>query len=311
MNVLPHAKRATILQMLCEGSSMRSISRVTGVSMRAITKLLEDAGDACAAFHDRAVRRVQCSEVQMDEIWAFIYAKESNVETARRAPEEAGSIWTWLAMDRRSKLIISWWVGPREAESAYTLLQDLRFRIGTRRIQLTSDGLPHYVAAVEEAFGGDVDYAQLVKKYGGRHGEDQEERRYSPSAATFTRKNRISGNPDRDRINTSIIERQNLNVRMGVRRFTRLSNAFSKKGRNHVHAVSTFVVFHNFVRIHSAHRMTPAMAAGLTAELREPSWLVDLVNERAPPPGPRQPYRFHRRPGRTAANARRRAEREG
>lgn len=279
--------------------------------MKAITKLLEDGGEACAAYHDQAVRNVRCAEVQIDEIWAFCYCKENRVETAQHPPEEAGSIWTWLAMDPVSKVIISWWVGPRDAASAYTLLHDLRRRTAGQRIQLTSDGLTHYIGAVEDAFGADVDYAQLVKQYGpGRDSQDDEERRYSPPrSATFTRKNTIIGNPARNRINTSIIERENLNVRMGLRRFTRLTNGFSKKARNHVHAVSLFVTYHNFVRIHLAHRLTPAMEAGLTDTLREPSWLVDLINERTPAAGPRGPYRFHRRPGRTAANARRRRER--
>ncbi len=305
MNRLSTTKRAQILHMLCEGSSLRSISRLTGASLHTITKLLEDAGDACAAYHDKAVRRVRCSDVQVDEMWAFVYAKAKNVENAQRAPEAAGDIWTWLALDAKSKLIISWWVGPRNPDSAYALIHDLRRRL-RNRVQLSTDGLGFYVPAVEDAFGADIDYGQLVKVYG--QDPEDDERRYSPPVCTAARKRRIAGNPDPDRINTSFIERQNLNVRMGVRRFTRLTNAFSKKARNHVHAVSLYVTYYNFVRLHSTHRMTPAMAAGITETLREPTWLVDLIDERTPPPGPRGSYRKHKRPGRTAANARRRAE---
>ena len=274
---------------------MRSISRVSGASMHTIIKLLEDAGGACAAHHDKVVRKVRAERIQVDEIWSFVHAKAKNVPDAIAAPEDAGDIWTWVALDADSKLIVSWWVGPRDAGSAYTLMEDLRTRLD-RRVQLTSDGLSLYIPAVEDTFGADIDYAQLVKIYGRDAGDD--DRRYSPPVCTAAVKRHISGYPKDAHINTSFVERQNLSMRMGVRRYTRLTNAFSKKGRNHVHHNALWFTYYNWCRIHSSLRVTPAMQAGLTDELRDITWIVDLINERIPPPGPRGPYRKHTRPGR-------------
>ena len=279
MNRLPLAKRATILQMLVEGSSLRSISRVTGTSINTVTKLLVDAGNACAAFHDSHVVDVPARRVQVDELWGFVYAKQKNVDAARKAPAGAGDAWTWTALDADSKLVVSWLVGARDGESAYAFMQDLGHRL-RHRVQLTSDGLGAYIGAVEDVFGADVDFAQLVKLYG----TEQAETRYSPPKCLGARPQAVTGDPDPKHISTSYIERQNLNVRMGVRRFTRLTNAFSKKFDNHVHALSLWHVWHNWCRRHTTTRMTPAQAAGLTDEWYDAKWLAGIVEAHLPKP---------------------------
>jgi IS1 family transposase len=217
MNKLSTAKRANIISMLVEGMSLRAISRITGASINAITKLLEDAGHACAEYHDETVRNVRSKRVQVDEIWAFTYAKQANVKKAKKAPEGAGDTWTWTAIDADDKLIISWHVGGRDLGNAYTFMMDLAERLATR-VQLTSDGLTAYLSAVEDAFGADVDYSQLIKLYGQ---DDEGQRRYSPPKCIGTIHNPITGNPDPKYISTFYVERQNLSMRMGMRRFTR------------------------------------------------------------------------------------------
>lgn len=289
MNKLPIAKRVQILSMLVEGLSMRSISRVADVSVNTVTKLLVDAGEACAEFHDAAVRDVHARRVQCDEIWSFCYAKERNVPKAKGAPDGAGDVWTWTALDSDSKMILAWEVGDRSGQTALEFMDDLRARLA-HRVQLTTDGLRVYLDAVEGAFGGDVDYAQLVKLYG----EDSNrgpERKYSPSVCKGARKQEIEGRPDPEAISTSHVERQNLTMRMGMRRFTRLTNAFSKKLKNHIHMLSLYFVHYNFCRMHKTVRMSPAMAAGVSETLRDMEWIVSLIDARAPKPGPRGPYK--------------------
>lgn len=286
---MPLKTRVQILSMLVEGSSMRSISRVTGVSINTVTKLLVDAGEACAAYHDEAVRNVKASKVQCDEIWSFCYAKAKNVTTAKAAPEGAGDVWTWTALDSESKLIVAYEVGDRSADTAIEFMDDLRDRLANR-VQLTTDGHKAYLEAVEGAFGADVDYAMLVKLYGEPTGQRGHERKYSPAECTGARKVRIEGDPDPALVSTSHVERQNLTMRMGMRRFTRLTNGFSKKLENHLHMLSLYFVHYNFCRVHKAVRMSPAMAAGVSSTLCDVEWIVSLIDARAPKPGPRGPY---------------------
>jgi len=287
MNKLPLAKRVLILNMLCEGSSMRAISRVADVSINTVTKLLIDAGMACARFHDGAVRNVKAKQIQCDEIWSFNYAKAKNVPGAKAAPERAGDIWTWTALDRDSKLIVSYLVGGRDSEYAGAFMQDVAERLANR-VQLTTDGHGAYLRAVDEAFGIDVDYAQLVKLYGEA---PKTEARYSPATCVGARKDRIVGRPDEAMISTSHVERQNLSMRMHMRRFTRLTNAHSKKFENHCHMVALYTVWYNFARMNKAVRMSPAMAAGVSDRLWGIEDIVALIDAAAPKPGPRGSYR--------------------
>jgi IS1 family transposase len=229
MNKLLLAKRVQILSMLCEGSSMRSISRVADVSINTVYKLLAEAGPVCAKFHNTTVRGVASKRVQCDEAWAFCYAKQKNVATAKAAPDGAGDVWTWTALDADSKLILSWQVGGCDASYALALMDDLRSRI-TTRVQLTTDGHRAYLEAVEEAFGADIDYGMLVKLYGAETGGQGHERKYSPSECLGARKDTISGNPDPTHISTSYTERHNLTMRMSMRRFTSAPTKFERFG---------------------------------------------------------------------------------
>jgi len=274
MNRLPTEKRVQILHMLVEGSSMRAISRVVGVSINTVTKLLINAGNACIAYHDEHVRGLSSKRVQCDEIWAFCYAKQKNVLYAKKAPDSAGDIWTWTAIDADSKLIVSWLVGARDAEYANVFMQDVADRL-TNRVQLTTDGHIPYLEAVEGAFGAAVDFAQLVKMYGTA---PDAEMRYSPPVCVGTKKDVFEGAPDKKHISTSYVERQNLSMRMGMRRFTRLTNAFSKKFENHCHSLALYFTYYNFVKIHGSLRMSPAMAAGVTDRLWEIEDLVEVVD---------------------------------
>jgi IS1 family transposase len=286
MNKLPFAKRTLILSMLVEGSSLRSISRIADVSINTVTKMLVDAGEAAAKYHDENVRGVRASRVQCDEIWSFCYAKEKNVATAKASPNGSGDVWTWTALDADSKLMISYFVGDRSGQSAIALMDDLRSRI-ENRVQLTTDGHRAYLEAVEGAFGGDVDYAQLVKLYGAS--PDSFKGRYSPADCIGARKEAIEGGPDMKHVSTSYVERQNLNMRMGMRRFTRLTNAFSKKFENHFHMIALYTLFYNFVRQHKTLRMSPAMAAGIADTLWSMEDIAALCDVRAP--AKRGPYK--------------------
>ncbi len=287
VNKLPLAKRVMILSMLCEGSSMRSISRVADVSINTVTKLLVDAGEACLAMHDELVHDVKASKVQCDEIWSFCYAKQKNVATAEAAPAEAGDVWTWTAIDADTKLICSYFVGDRSGQSAIAMMDDLRSRLANR-VQLTTDGHKAYLEAVEGAFGGDVDYAQLVKLYGPTITAPG---RYSPAECVGARKVRVEGDPDKKHVSTSYVERQNLTMRMSMRRFTRLTNAFSKKLDNHIHALALYFAFYNFCRIHKTLKVTPAMAAGITDKLWSLEDIAERMDARQPAPAKRGPYK--------------------
>ena len=294
MNILPAHKRILVLKCLVEGMSIRATVRVTGVAKATVMKLLVTAGKVCADFQDRELRELPCRRVQADEIWSFIYAKQKNVPRATAAPPDAGDVWTWVALCADTKLIPTWRIGDRSGMTAIDLMDDLRRRLA-HRVQLTTDGHAAYFEAVEGAFGGDVDYAQLIKLYGASGKED--ERRYSPAECIGIRQKVVEGNPDRKHISTSYVERQNLTMRMSMRRFTRLTNAFSKKLENHAHAVALHMWWYNFGRLHQTLRVTPAMEARVTDRLWEIGDLVRLIDEATPPPGPRGPYRKRRTNG--------------
>lgn len=264
---------------------MRSISRVCDVSMNAIVKLLADAGKACAAYHNANVRNLNSKRIQCDEIWSFCYSKQKNVPEAKRG--EAGDVWTWTALDADSKLIISYLVGGRDSEDAFALMDDLRWRL-TNRVQITTDGHRAYMEAVPGAFDGDVDYAMLVKLYG--TSPEASKGRYSPAQCIGARKQQIEGTPDLKHVSTSYVERQNLTMRMSMRRFTRLTNGFSKKLENHYHALALYFMFYNFVRQHKTLRTSPAQAAGITTRLWDMSDIVQLIDDAEGEPKKRGPY---------------------
>jgi IS1 family transposase len=273
MNRLSIQKRAQVVSALCEGSSVRATVRMTGVCKDAVLKLVRDFGAACAAHHSLTVRGVHSRRVQCDEVWSFCYAKEKNVPEEKKA-DGAGSVWTWTAIDADSKLILSYLCGGRDASWACLFMEDLASRVATR-IQVTTDGHRAYAEAVEGAFGLDVDYAMLIKLYGAP--SDRPDTRYSPAQCIGIRTAVLSGSPDPQHISTSYVERQNLNLRMGVRRFTRLTNAFSKKFENHCHMVAIYHAYYNFCRVHQTLRVTPAMEAGLTDHVWSLEELVGLL----------------------------------
>ena len=275
MNKLPATKRAEILGMMAEGVSIRAIVRLTGASKNTVVKLLEDAGQAFTEYQDRAFRGLTCKRLQVDEIWSFVHCKQRNVATAKAAPPQAGDIWTWTALDADTKLIPSWLVSSRDADAARFFISDLAARLANRA-QLTTDGHRPYLEAVEEAFGADIDYAMLIKMYGEGPATAG---RYSPGVCIGAEKRRVEGRPDPAHISTSYAERQNLSMRMGIRRFTRLTNAFSKKAENHALAVAIYFMHYNFVRIHQTLRCTPAMAAAVTTKLWELSDLVKVLKD--------------------------------
>lgn len=276
MNKLPVAQRAQILTLLCEGSSMRSISRICDVSINTVSKLLVDAGKFCAGFHDAKVRDVRAKRIQVDEIWSFVGAKQKNVPDMKAPMDGAGDVWTWTAIEADTKLIVSHFVGGRDGECAMWFMDDLRTRLANR-VQLTSDGHKAYLEAVEGAFGADVDYAMLVKLYG--NAPENMKGRYSPAECNGIKKTRIEGKPDMAHVSTSYAERQNLTMRMSMRRFTRLTNGFSKKFENHAHMVAIYAVHYNFLRQHkSLNKITPAMAAGLSKTLMSWTEIVEMMD---------------------------------
>jgi IS1 family transposase len=270
MNKLPAEKRAQILHLLCEGNSLRATSRLADVAYNSVAKLFVDAARACLDYQDRTLRDLSCCRLQLDEIWSFVHCKQKNVAKAKAAPIDAGDVWTWVAIDAVTKLVPSWRIGDRSSETAIAFADDLAGRLANR-VQITTDGHKAYLEAIEGAFGGDVDYGMLIKVYGPA---PEGQRRYSPAECIGAHKERIEGNPDLKHISTSFVERQNLTMRMQMRRFTRLTNAFSKKVENHAHSVALHYMHYNFCRIHKTLRVTPAMAAGVTDRL----WSVaDIV----------------------------------
>ncbi len=274
MNRLDTGLRAQIIAALVEGNSLRSTSRMTGVAINTVVKLAVDAGAACSEYQDRVLRNLTCKRVQVDECWAFCYAKAKNVtpEIAAKHPY-AGDAWTWAAIDADSKLIPAWIVGPRDGVTARIFVSDLADRLADR-IQLTSDGLSAYLNAVERAFRGDVDYAQLVKIYSNT---SEGEKRYSPAECIGCERKAVTGYPDPEHVSTSYIERANLSLRMGMRRFTRLTNGFSKKIENHAAAVALYLMYYNFARVHQTLRCSPAMAAGVDNRLWEIKDIVAMI----------------------------------
>ena len=274
MNVLSFEKRCQIVRLLVEGNSLRSISRIADIAFNTVLKFVPTIGQACERFHYENVRNVTSKRVQCDEIWSFVYSKQKNVPEGMES--KADDVWTWIGMDADSKLVISWFVGSRDANSAYDFMQDIGARLANR-VQLTTDGHGAYLSAVEEVFGAAIDYAQLVKIYGADSGKA--EKKYSPAECIGAKKVGVTGHPDPKHVSTSYIERQNLTLRMGSRRFTRLTNAFSKKIDNHCYAIALHYVYYNFCRIHKSLRVTPAMESGLTKKLWDVQDIVKLLDQ--------------------------------
>jgi IS1 family transposase len=275
MNQLTTEQRSAVVRALVEGCSIRSASRMTGVARNTVTKLLVDLGTACSEYQDRTLKNLSCKRLQLDEIWSFVYAKAKNVPAERAGEFGVGDVWTWTAIDAESKLIPSWMVGTRDGDAARAFVSDLAGRLASR-VQITTDGHSAYLQAVENAFGWDVDFAQLVKIYGA--GGGQSETRYSPAVCIGCSKHRVTGNPDPAHVSTSYAERANLSMRMHMRRFTRLTNAFSKKLENHIHAIALYFMWYNFGRIHQTLRCTPAMRAGVSDHVWSIEEIVGLLD---------------------------------
>lgn len=286
MHRLTTAKRAQILGLLVEGMSLRAASRIADCSINTVTKLLVDVGTACAEYQDKALRNLPCKRIECDEIWSFVGTKQKNVPLPLKGAFGIGDVWTWTAICADTKLIASWMVGRRDGNAADAFIADLAPRL-RNRVQLTTDGHKVYLNAVETAFGADVDYAMLVKVYG--EGTTTDQRRYSPSEFVCATKETVTGKPDAAHVSTSYVERQNLTMRMSCRRFTRLTNAFSKKVDNHMHAVALHFMHYNFGRIHKTLRVTPAMEAGVSDHVWSLEEIAALVPE--PESKPRGPYK--------------------
>lgn len=274
MNRLSTAKRVQIVKALVEGNSLRGTSRMVGVSINTVTKLLVELGTACEAFHDEHVRNVPAQRVQADEIWSFCYARRENVPEEFKGVRGYGDLWTWVGQCADSKLVLSWHVGRRDANTAYPFMQDLASRLSTR-VQLTTDGLHAYLEATDAAFGTEIDYARLIKVYGS---DPNAERRYAPPVCISSKVEVVSGSPDTAHISTSYIERQNLQMRMSMRRFTRLTNGHSKKVENHEHALALHYMHYNFGRPQRSIGGTPAMAAGITDRVWSIEEIVGLLD---------------------------------
>jgi IS1 family transposase len=275
MNRLAIEKRAQILGMFSEGMSLRSTSRLADVSINTVSKLLVDVGAACMEYQDKTFHDLQCKRIQVDEIWSFCRAKAKNVPEEHRNEFGWGDVWTWVAIDADTKLVPSWLIGNRSAVCASEFIADLKARLANR-VQLTSDGHRPYLQAVEAAFGDDVDYAMLQKIYG----PASEQHRYSPPQCVGIRRDMVQGNPDPDHVSTSYVERQNLTMRMSMRRLTRLTNGFSKKIENHMAATAIYFMHYNFARIHKSLRVTPAMAAGVSDHVWSLEEIVGLIARR-------------------------------
>lgn len=274
MNKLSIENRVRVVAALVEGNSLRAITRMTGVHRTTVMKLLTDLGRACSIYQDRVFRNLTCRRIQCDEIWSFVGAKQKNVSEEKKA-EGWGDVWTWTAIDAETKLVPCWYVGTRDAGAAYHFMHDLADRLAYR-VQLTTDGHNAYLSAVADAFGTDIDYAQLVKVYGEG---PKTEARYSPAQCMGTKIAKVSGSPEFAHVSTSFVERQNLTMRMSMRRFTRLTNAFSKKVANHEHAIALHFMHYNFCRIHQSLRCTPAMAAGVSQHVWSLDQIIGLIAE--------------------------------
>ena len=272
MNRLTKDERISVVKCLVEGMSIRATVRVTGIAKNTITKLLVELGAACEAYQVEHLVNLPCKRLQCDEIWSFVGAKQKQVD---RGAHGVGDVWTWTAIEAETKLVPSWLVGDRGSETAYRFISDLAGRLANR-VQLTTDGHKCYLDAVEKSFGGEIDYAMLIKLYGNEN-RDGGEVRYSPAICTGAKKEIVAGSPNTDHISTSYVERQNLSMRMGMRRFTRLTNGFSKKLENHAAAVALYFMHYNFARIHQTLRVTPAMAATVTDHVWEIGEIVDLL----------------------------------
>jgi IS1 family transposase len=275
MNRLDTARRVMVIRCLVEGSSIRSTVRLTGVAKNTVTKLLVEIGAACSEYQDRNLRNLSCRRLQCDEIWSFVGAKDKNVPAEKKDQFGVGSVWTWTAIDADTKLIPCWMVGPRDGGAATEFMQDLAGRL-RHRVQLTTDGHKPYLDAVGDAFGCDIDYSMLIKIYGAEAGS---ETRYSPAVCMGCKKETKMGNLDPKHVSTSYVERANLTMRMSMRRFTRLTNGFSKKLENHMAALALYFMYYNFVRIHQTLRVTPAMAAGVTSKLWDVADIVALLDQ--------------------------------
>lgn len=273
MNRLDRTKQAQVIAVLVEGTSVNATVRMTGTAKHTILKLLADLGNACAEYQDKTLRNLTCKRIQCDEIWQFCYAKDKNVPVEKRGQFGYGDVWTWVAMDADTKLAVSWALGLRDAGTAQAFIQDLAVRLA-HRVQLTTDGLRIYLNAVEDAFGADIDYAMLVKLYGN---DRDREATYSPAECIGCREVVVTGRPDPKHISTSFIERQNLTMRMSMRRFTRLTNGFSKKVENHGHALAIHYMHYNFCRIHKTLRVIPAMEAGIADHVWTMEEMLDKV----------------------------------
>lgn len=284
MNIMPIAKRAQILGLLVEGNSINATCRITGAAKATVLKLLADMGQACADYQNKALVNLPCKRIQCDEIWSFVGAKQKSIAQGAAG---YGDTWTWTAICADTKLIASWMVGSRDSEAANAFIADLAPRLANR-VQLTTDGHKAYLQAVEAAFGTDVDYAMLVKLYGAPQGRENE-RRYSPAECCGSFKGTVQGCPDPGHVSTSFVERQNLTMRMSMRRFTRLTNGFSKKIENHAHAIALHFMYYNFGRIHKSLRVTPAMQAGISDHVWSLEEIAGLVPE--PTAKPRGPYK--------------------
>jgi len=285
MNALTNERRSQVIRLLCEGASIRSTVRVTGVAKNTIVKLLHDIARVCIQHQDKALRSLTCKRIQCDEIWSFCYAKDKNVPKDKRGKFGFGDVWTWTAIDPQTKLIVSWLVGGRDAGTARDFMHDLADRLANR-VQLTTDGLRVYAEAVESAFGANIDYAMLVKLYGEPR---DREATYSPAECIGIRTVKMNGDPKPKGISTSHVERHNLTMRMSMRRFARLTNAFSKKLDNHIAALALYFTYYNFCRVHQTLRVTPAMEAGIADHV----WDIDEITALLPVPqqGPRGSYK--------------------
>lgn len=282
MNKLTEKQRALILHLLVEGNSLRATARIADVSRNTVDKILREVGAACLDYQDEHLRNLSSKRIECDEIWSFVYSKKKNVPEDMQDEFGIGDVWTWTAIDADTKLVPCWHVATRDARSAHEFMNDLAGRL-TSRVQLTTDGHGAYLNAVEDAFAGDIDYARLIKIYG-EAPKKGKGKRYSPSQYTGSKIEQVTGSPNPDYISTSYVERQNLTMRMSMRRFTRLTNAFSKKVSNHMHAISLHFMYYNFGRIHQTLKVTPAMEAGITDHL----WSLEEIAALAPIEAPKK-----------------------